>query len=178
MSHRSARLAFGAAAAAMLILSGCTKTDTVYVETPPWENPSDTAGEFMGYNNSASKTTVCGNCHVGQSSRWAETAHATAWQGLQDSGHAQAFCENCHATGPNGNFVPVEWVKANYDAIRLAVQVGIIVVEEHPGKNRGELRFSNPQKDGDEELAFDVLGQIIEVYSGGEVILDAIFPDA
>lgn len=92
-----------AAALWALGLGGCTDETTVFVDKPLFEDPPAAAAGFLGYDEAESKLTVCGNCHVGQQGDWAGTAHADAWDGLQDSGHAQAFCEGCHTVGPNGN---------------------------------------------------------------------------
>lgn len=78
-------------------------TDTVYVERDLWETPPQQAGGFLGYSDIEAGTPTCGNCHVGQSSKWKGTAHADAWATLQSSGHAQESCEGCHTIGENGN---------------------------------------------------------------------------
>ncbi len=57
--------------------------------------------------------------------------------------------------------------------------VGEINVEqEGNGQTRGELRFSAPPRDGDEELEFDPLGALIEVTDGTDVILEVLFPES
>jgi hypothetical protein len=57
--------------------------------------------------------------------------------------------------------------------------VGEITVEqEGNGQTRGELRFSNPPKDGDDELDFEPLGALIEVTDGTDVILEVLFPES
>lgn len=93
---------------AALVISGCTETKEVVV--PPYTDPPAGAGGFLGYSTNSTTVTTCGNCHAGVQSRWENkdaqgnpSGHAAAWKGLQDSGHAQAFCEPCHTTGPNGN---------------------------------------------------------------------------
>ena len=68
-----------------------------------FETPVAAAAGFVGYTDEATKLTVCGNCHVGPQSLWEESGHADAWDGLQDSGHAQAFCEGCHTVNELGN---------------------------------------------------------------------------
>lgn len=89
------------------LLMGCeTEKEVireVLVEVPQWTDPPTEARGFMGYDDQEDKFTVCGNCHAGQQSGWVNTAHADAWDGLQDSGHAQAFCENCHTVSELGN---------------------------------------------------------------------------
>ena len=61
------------------------------------------AANFVGYSDHATKLTVCGNCHVEKQGDWEETAHASAWDGLQASAGAQAMCEGCHTVGQLGN---------------------------------------------------------------------------
>ena len=63
------------------------------------------AANFVGYSDHATKLTVCGNCHVGQQTKWVNTAHADAWEGLQGSGHAQETCEGCHTVSELGNHI-------------------------------------------------------------------------
>ena len=58
---------------------------------------------FVGLSNQQTNLTVCGNCHISFQNEWEETAHAAAWATLQGSGHAQAFCEDCHTVGELGN---------------------------------------------------------------------------
>ena len=87
--------------AAALYLNGCT--DTVYRDAPVYEQPSAGAGEFLGYKSEDTKLTTCGQCHVGFQNKWVLSAHADAWNTLEESGHSQTFCEPCHTTGPNGS---------------------------------------------------------------------------
>ena len=81
----------------------CDRTETIFVERPFYDSPPAAAAGFLGYDDQDVGLTVCGNCHVGQQAAWEGTGHAAAWEGLQASGHAQAFCENCHTAGPLGN---------------------------------------------------------------------------
>jgi len=96
-------LLFGAFAIA-ITLAACSDEETVYVERPLFEDPPDSAQGFLGFDDQATKLTVCGNCHVGQQGKWEGTHHSDAWATLQASGHAQASCEQCHSVGPNGNY--------------------------------------------------------------------------
>ena len=61
------------------------------------------SGNFIGFSDQAEKRTVCGECHVGIQAAWEKSNHAHAWAGLQESGHAQSFCEGCHAVSEFGN---------------------------------------------------------------------------
>ena len=88
---------------ALLAPIGCVDESVVYRDRELFEEPLGAAGNFLGYSDVESKTTVCGNCHIGTQGDWVETAHADAWDGLQDSGHAQAFCEGCHTVSELGN---------------------------------------------------------------------------
>lgn len=91
--------------AIVLIAFGCTDTETVFVDVPLFDQPPTAAQGFLGYSDTDAGTTTCGNCHIGQQSQWAETAHAQAWETLQENPHASESCERCHTVGSNGNFV-------------------------------------------------------------------------
>ncbi len=43
--------------------------------------------------------SACATCHQGKSTEWAGTAHAHAWETLQNSGSAREFCNSCHSVG-------------------------------------------------------------------------------
>jgi predicted CXXCH cytochrome family protein len=73
------------------------------VAFPLFEDPPAGAANFLGYSNQEANLPVCGNCHVGQNSEWQQTAHASAWEGLQSSSHAAESCEGCHTVSENGN---------------------------------------------------------------------------
>jgi predicted CXXCH cytochrome family protein len=92
-------------ALAMAIMVGVTACgdDIVFKARPPFNPPPDSVAGFLGYYAAADGKTTCGNCHADEQVRWAETAHAGAWETLQGSGHAQSFCEPCHTVGQNGN---------------------------------------------------------------------------
>lgn len=42
---------------------------------------------------------ACAGCHSGKHTEWAGTAHAHAWETLQNSGHPASYCNPCHAAG-------------------------------------------------------------------------------
>jgi len=87
--------------AAAAIVFGCT--NTVYKDFPGFEPPAQGAGQFIGYSNTSTKLTVCGNCHTEHQELWVTAKHATAWADLQASGHAQKSCNNCHTVSTLGN---------------------------------------------------------------------------
>jgi predicted CXXCH cytochrome family protein len=85
---------------------GCMDREALYVEQPEWEAAADAAPGFLGYRGDpAAKVTLCAGCHPQFQAEWAGTAHADAWAGLQDSGHAASYCEACHSVSALGNRV-------------------------------------------------------------------------
>ena len=108
--------------ALLFVLPACTDevTEIVEVEGPLYDDPPEGAAGFLGYGtpeDQTEKLTTCGNCHVGFQSDWETSAHADAWAGLQDSGHAQSFCEGCHTVNELGNASEAEggWVATTDD---------------------------------------------------------------
>jgi len=88
--------------AAMLLATGCTKTDIVYRDRQPFNPAPDLASGLLGYFDISSKQTTCGNCHVGHQARWVGTKHAQAWKTLADR-NAPATCSGCHTVNERGN---------------------------------------------------------------------------
>jgi predicted CXXCH cytochrome family protein len=86
-----------------IAISGCVDEKIVEVPREIYDPPAAEAIGMLGYSDQASSLTSCGNCHVGPQGQWQESAHADAWAGLQDSGHAQEFCEGCHTVNELGN---------------------------------------------------------------------------
>ena len=100
------KLSFSRALATLLVvasLGACTDEEIVFRDRELFEDPPAVALGMLGYSNLETGLTTCGNCHIGPQGQWAQTGHAEAWDGLQDSGHAQAFCESCHTTNELGN---------------------------------------------------------------------------
>ena len=93
------------AALGLSVASACVDEKIVYRDRDLFEEPLAAAGSFLGYTDSETKQTVCGNCHVEKQGDWIGTAHADAWDGLQASPGAQAVCEGCHTVGELGNTV-------------------------------------------------------------------------
>lgn len=86
-----------------LAASACVDEKIVYRDRELFEDLPPGAADFVGYTDEEAKLTVCGNCHVGQQTKWQNTAHAGAWEDLQESGHAAATCEGCHSVSDKGN---------------------------------------------------------------------------
>jgi len=89
----------------LAVLSGCVDEKIVFQDRELFEDPPTAAASFLGYTDHDSKLTVCGNCHIGPQRQWEETAHADAWDALQESGQAQSFCESCHTISELGSTV-------------------------------------------------------------------------
>ena len=91
-------------------LVSCVDETVVYDDRGAYQRVADEAAGYLGYANPArnDKLTFCGQCHRGLQAEWEQTAHADAWAGLQESDHAQAFCEACHTVNSLGNVHPAE----------------------------------------------------------------------
>ena len=107
MTWRGATLTRSTAVGFLLLFAsaGCVDEKIVYRDGPNYAAPPAAAASFLGYSDEANKTTVCGNCHVGQQARWKETAHADAFHTLEASGAMQGFCQACHTVNNMGNVV-------------------------------------------------------------------------
>lgn len=90
---------------ALSSISACVDEKIVFQDRELFEDPPTAAASFLGYSDFDTKLVVCGNCHVEKQGDWEETAHASAWAGLQSSDYAQAFCEGCHTVNALGNSV-------------------------------------------------------------------------
>ena len=93
----------GALALAGALLVSCVDDRIVYRDRQLYDDPPKGAAEFLGYSVTDTKTTTCGNCHIGHQKDWVKTAHAHAWDTLQKSASAAATCENCHTVNEQGN---------------------------------------------------------------------------
>ena len=100
-------------ALSVIALGACTNEKIVYVTREPFNPPADSVNGFLGYYTEDNKQTTCGNCHVDLQNAWKTTKHASAWADLENSGHQQAFCNNCHSVTQLGNAVP-DSVPAGY----------------------------------------------------------------
>lgn len=85
-----------------LLLGACTSTDIVY-RNSQFPQPSAEAKNFVGYSQTDTKQTACGNCHVDQQTKWSGTKHSHAWADLQASGHSSDECQACHSVNDKGN---------------------------------------------------------------------------
>jgi predicted CXXCH cytochrome family protein len=96
--------------ACISLFGGCADEEGIFeevvigVERPLAQLPDQTFN-FLGYFDAENTTPVCSACHAGPVATWRDTGHATAWEGLQASGHAQSFCEGCHAVSQLGNAI-------------------------------------------------------------------------
>jgi len=89
----------------LFALASCVDEKIVYRDSPSFTAPPTIAASFLGYQDTTSKGTVCGNCHVTQQSKWTTTAHADAFKTLANSGSMQGSCQNCHTVNDKGNAV-------------------------------------------------------------------------
>jgi len=91
-SHSLFSLRVPMAFAALLALGACTEDNTT-TTTPPTLDAT-----FVGYSNPDTRQTTCGNCHIEKQRDWQDTKHAHAWEDLENSGHANSSCYECHST--------------------------------------------------------------------------------
>ncbi len=94
--------------AGVVALVSCVDETVVFQDRGAYERVAESALGYLGYANPArgDQLTFCGQCHAGVQADWEGTAHARAWAGLQESDHAQAFCEACHTVNSLGNVHP------------------------------------------------------------------------
>ncbi len=86
------------------LVAGCFDEDTVFLSEDTSQPPPAEA-VFLGYQDSTQKILACAECHPDKAASWMATGHATAWEDLQASGHAQDFCEGCHTVSELGSVV-------------------------------------------------------------------------
>jgi hypothetical protein len=96
-------IAFGALFLLLPLFGACLDQDSVYGDDRPEGEPPPAANGMVGYANVETGQTVCGNCHAQPQAMWSGTNHSHAWESLQESGHAQEFCEGCHTVSELGN---------------------------------------------------------------------------
>ncbi len=103
LSTRATRIVLSVLA--LSAVSACLDEQVVYEDKAFSSDPPSAAESFLGYANADTRQTVCGTCHIEKQGQWENTAHSGAWATLQDSGHAEEFCEACHTVNALGNFV-------------------------------------------------------------------------
>jgi predicted CXXCH cytochrome family protein len=89
----------------LLATAACTNETIKFVEVqlPRFNPPPDAVNGFLGYYTASEKLTTCGGCHVGKQTLWLQTKHASAYENLEASGHAQDTCRPCHTVNELGN---------------------------------------------------------------------------
>jgi predicted CXXCH cytochrome family protein len=99
----------GTLLAALVGTAGACSDQIVYRDRESaFEPPPTAAADFLGYSNVDAKRTTCGNCHAGKQAQWQQTAHASAWYTLRNSGTAGPACEGCHSVSSLGNSLTTE----------------------------------------------------------------------
>ncbi|HSL71402.1 MAG TPA: multiheme c-type cytochrome [Longimicrobiales bacterium] len=137
MNARQAIGLFNGLVLVCALLAGCTDERIVFRERDRLEGVPAAAAGYLGYQDSTAKMTVCGDCHIGPQTRWENTAHAHAWETLDDSGHRQATCEGCHTVNEMGN--PDETANAGYTATKVARYLDVQCESCHgPGRTHVE----------------------------------------
>ena len=97
-------IAFGSLFLLLPLFGACLDQDSVYGDDrPEGTDPPAAANGMVGYANVETGQTVCGNCHAQPQAMWSGTKHSNAWESLQESGHAEEFCEGCHTVSQLGN---------------------------------------------------------------------------
>jgi predicted CXXCH cytochrome family protein len=87
-----------------LLAAACGEDRIVFRERQLLENLPANAGGYVGYSDTTTNLTVCGNCHVTQHNQWRETAHATAFSAAANAAPQIAdVCASCHAVSEVGN---------------------------------------------------------------------------
>ncbi len=129
----------GLIAGGLVALSACTTEKIVFKDREPFNPPPDAASGFLGYYTVSSKQTSCGNCHVGQQTKWAQTKHAGAYKTLADlpASTAQAFCYSCHTVSTNGNGLASP--KRGWDVVKDSAYRDVQCESCHgPGENHAK----------------------------------------
>jgi predicted CXXCH cytochrome family protein len=88
--------------AVVVAVASCVNDKIVY-RNVQFPQPAAAAKNFVGYAQTDTKQTTCGNCHIDQQSKWSVTKHAKAWADLKATGRSDATCEGCHSVNNKGN---------------------------------------------------------------------------
>jgi predicted CXXCH cytochrome family protein len=99
--------------------AACSNDKIVYRDREPFKQPPVAAAGFLGYYDSATKQTTCGNCHADFQGQWSQTKHSRAWSALTSSTSKDASCEGCHTVTGNGN--KATGTPAGHDAVKTSV---------------------------------------------------------
>lgn len=129
---------------AIVLLAGCTETNTEYVERPAFNPPPDSVNGYMGYYTASTKQTTCGNCHSGYQLEWVETRHADAYETLVASGGAQSYCFSCHTVSDNGNVGAASGQPGGWDVVQSEAYHDVQCESCH---GPGYTHVSNPNDD-------------------------------
>jgi predicted CXXCH cytochrome family protein len=88
----------------LFLLVGCTDERIVFRDPNLLQNLPANAGGYLGYYDTGTKLTVCGNCHVTHQNQWEETTHANAFAAAAAAAPNIAdMCASCHAVAESGN---------------------------------------------------------------------------
>lgn len=96
-----------AAIAAVIVSAGaCNKESIVYrdKEVPKLPPAPEAAKGFVGYSDTLTQKTTCGDCHLAQQAKWQGTKHSQAVAALaaiKQDGNAE--CMACHTVNEKGN---------------------------------------------------------------------------
>lgn len=101
----------------------CSNDKIVFRDREPFNQPVAAAAGFLGYYDSATKQTTCGNCHADFQGNWSQTKHAHAWANLQANPGKAASCEGCHSVTGNGN--SAQGSPAGYAGVKSAVYTDV-----------------------------------------------------
>jgi predicted CXXCH cytochrome family protein len=102
----------------ILALTGCASEKIIYRDRQPFNQPPASALGFLGYYDTTTKQTTCGNCHADFQGTWKGTKHASAWSVMNASTTKSADCYGCHSLTGNGNAAVGQ--KAGHDAVTSA----------------------------------------------------------
>ena len=100
-------------------LAACSNDKIVYRDREPFNQPVAAAAGFLGYYDTTTKRTTCGNCHADFQGQWSQTKHSRAWAGLASSTSKDASCEGCHSVTGNGN--KAKGTTAGHDGVKSSV---------------------------------------------------------
>ncbi|HXV18129.1 MAG TPA: cytochrome c3 family protein [Gemmatimonadaceae bacterium] len=107
-----------AALATAISLAACSSDKIVYRDRQPFNTPPVAAAGFVGYYDTTTKQTTCGNCHADYQADWSTTKHAHAVATLTASAGKADACYSCHTVTGNGN--AAKGSTAGHDAVKVA----------------------------------------------------------